>query len=117
MPERPCCAGHEPWRSVLLWPEQAEITEQHATEGLMSLVACPQPHHNICIISGAGTKLTGGALQLESNSVLVFDGCCTGVEVADCELTGAPSTCSQSYSAVCDCIPRLKRLFASTQRC
>lgn len=91
------CAGGELWAAVPMWPQQAPITENNATKGLMFLETRPAGAQHVCVVSGGGTLLRGGLLELHGTSALVFEGSCAGVEVADCEISGAaawPSSCA-----------------------
>lgn len=85
-----------------MWVQQEDITETNASMGLLWLTACgPGEEAQLCIVSGAGTHLLGGALQLHSTAALVFDSSCAGVEVSDCTISGAHTAvvfpCASSF--------------------
>lgn len=83
-----------------MWPQQAAITEQQATEGLLSLVPCLEDDQRVCVISGGGTKVAGGSIQLDGKAALVFDASCAGVEVSGTEFSGTyfVSCCATAFS-------------------
>lgn len=78
------------WMSAAMWLEENHCTRDSARSGLFSLGECPQTPQ-VFVISGSGSTLASGTLQLQRSACIVLDGTCSDVELRDVVVKGALS--------------------------
>jgi hypothetical protein len=78
------------WYHKHIWPEQTGTTEdlQEDTKVLFSAVARRAEDVTICTVTGSGTTLLDGTLNLGANAAIVFDSSCSNVSLNKLTVNG-----------------------------
>lgn len=78
-------------------PVQNEITTEVANEGIFDLEQCTR-NGLVFSISGAGTTLSGGTLELAPEAYIVFNSSCTDVMLEDIVIQGMSASIPHRYT-------------------
>ena len=75
------------WQRVAFIPVMKEITNTNVFTGLCSL-APPQATNRMFVVSGGGTKISEGTLELGQRDIILLDESCSDFSMADITVKG-----------------------------